>query len=471
MQDFTRRSIPAVPRWTLLIGPGLVWMALAQGSGELIWWPWVVAKYGLGFLFLLLPACLLQLPVTVEIGRYTVLTGEGVFRGFFRLHKGFGALLWLLFGISFMWFGAFAAAGGTALAELTGFPAGWDARSRSLLWGQGTIVLFTAAILVSRVVYALVEWVMKIVAVVSLLGMAFACAHPSVWTLAGEFFAGLFRPDMAALARWEPEDATRLLTAITFAGLGGFWTLFYSYWIKEKGFGMAAHGQRLAGLRGGGGEFHPAEASLPADEPEAPARLRGWMRWLTLESLIGIAGNLVTTLMTCLLAYALLRPEGLLPDGYEIAVVQSRFFELTWGELGKLVFLFVAGAFLADTWLATVDAVARIHLDAATSLWPRLAERDLRPAYYGLVLGLAALTSVTMFLDTPGALMQLSAVLGFLGTVIYSAALLILNHGVLRRQLPEALRPSRKAAAALGAVTLIYGALAALYLRELLSAA
>ena len=48
-------------------------MALAQGSGELIWWPYLIAKYGLTFLWLLVPACFLQYPLNVEIGRYTLL--------------------------------------------------------------------------------------------------------------------------------------------------------------------------------------------------------------------------------------------------------------------------------------------------------------------------------------------------------------------------------------------------------------
>lgn len=81
-------------------------MALAQGSGELIWWPYIIAKYGLAFLFLLIPACLLQFPLTFEIGRYTVLTGEGVFTGFFRLNKTFGLILYVMLTISFLWFGA-----------------------------------------------------------------------------------------------------------------------------------------------------------------------------------------------------------------------------------------------------------------------------------------------------------------------------------------------------------------------------
>src|SRR2546429_7403591 len=37
----------------------------------------------------------------------------------------------------------------------------------------------------------------------------------------------------------------RSLTAITFAGLGGFWTLFYSYWGRDKGGGMAHYMGRL----------------------------------------------------------------------------------------------------------------------------------------------------------------------------------------------------------------------------------
>ncbi|MGH8614692.1 MAG: Nramp family divalent metal transporter, partial [Gammaproteobacteria bacterium] len=73
---FGRKSLPPFPGWWAALGPGVVWMALAQGSGELIWWPYIIAKYGLTFLCLLIPACLLQYPLNYEIGRYTLLTGE-----------------------------------------------------------------------------------------------------------------------------------------------------------------------------------------------------------------------------------------------------------------------------------------------------------------------------------------------------------------------------------------------------------
>ncbi|OOP54854.1 MAG: hypothetical protein AYP45_18090 [Candidatus Brocadia carolinensis] len=91
----------------------------ALDSGELIWWSCIVAKYGATFLFLLIPACLLQYPVTTEIGRYALLMGESIFHGFIRLNRWFGIFLWLLMTRSFLWFGAFVSAGGTAMAALT----------------------------------------------------------------------------------------------------------------------------------------------------------------------------------------------------------------------------------------------------------------------------------------------------------------------------------------------------------------
>jgi Mn2+/Fe2+ NRAMP family transporter len=447
MLDLPRRPIPKRPPLLSLLGPGLVWMALAQGSGELIWWPYMVAKYGLGFLFLLIPASILQYPVTFEIARYTLLTGEGIFRGFFRLGRIYGGVLWLLFTVSFFWFGAFASAGGTAVAALTHFPAGWSPRGQTLLWAQGSIVVFTVALLWAPVAYKLIEWTMKIVAAVSLLGMVLACLHPAVKDALGAFLVGLFVPDSAQLQRFDPKDSSRLLTAIAFSGLGGFWTLFYSYWAQAKGVGMSL------------------EKALPDESAENPGRLRSWYRSLALETWIGILGNLATTLMTCLLAFALLHPRGLLPDKYDIAVVQSDFFAASWGAPGRILFLIIAASFLADTWLATVDGVARVHLDVLGAVWPGFERRDQRKWYRGLVLGLAAITSLTMYWSEPGPLIVISAVIGFVGTVLYCVGLIFLNHRHLRRQLSPPLRSKPPAIAAICAVTLCYLVLAGVYLK------
>jgi Mn2+/Fe2+ NRAMP family transporter len=497
--DIVRRPLPGFPGWWRALGPGIVWMALAQGSGELIWWPYLVAKYGLLLLFLLIPSCLLQYPLNLEIGRYTLLTGESIFRGFLRLHRGFGIALWILMTLSFLWFGAFATAGGTALAALTGFPAGWSPRGQTLFWGYASIALFGAALVFSGVVYRLIENVMKVVAVVTVVGLVWACLEPEVLRQIPSFARGLLGPPPGPPPRaWDPADATKLLTGITFAGLGGFWILLYSYWLGEKGAGMAGYSAPITGLRSGSTEYRvpsteyqvpsteDGEAargsqvgsadhaysvlgtrySVPDDSPDSHREYSTWRKYLTIDALIGITGNLFTTLLTCLLAWALLFPKGLLPQDYELAVVQSRFFEVSWGPVGRVVFLLVAAAFLADTWLATADGVSRMQADIVTALFPRATGGSMR-RWYWICLGLlTVVTCLTMLLEAPGPLILLSAVIGFAGTVVFPAALYVLNYRRLPRVLPEWAKPARASALLLGVSLVCYLGLAVMYVRE-----
>jgi hypothetical protein len=463
LPPFGRAPVPAFPGWWRALGPGIVFMALAQGSGELIFWPYLVAKYGLGFVFLLIPACLLQWPLTFEIGRYTTLTGESIWQGFIRLHPLFALPLWLLMIVSFLWFGAFASAGGTALAALSHFPGGWSVRGQALFWGYATIAVFLTGLLLAPVLYRFIERFMIAAALFTLVGLVAACTHPQVWAKIPDFLAGLVRPQWPLPRPWERSDAPNLLTGITFAGLGGFWTLFYSFWLREKGVGMARQAGRLTGVLGRPEPIALA-GSVPAeDAPDGPARIRHWLRFLRVDSGIGVVGNILTTLMTCLLAYALLTPQGLLPEGWEIAVVQSRFFAVRWGAVGAALFLVVAAAFLADTWLTTADAVSRVNSDVVLSAFPG-ARRRSRRFWYFLFLGLlSAVTCATMPLAQPGPLLLISAVTGFLGTVIYAIGVLVLNHRFLPRRLPGYARPRWGAAVALGVSCVAYLALATAY--------
>lgn len=459
-----RKPLPAFPGWWLALGPGIVWMALAQGSGELIWWPYIIAKYGLTFLFLLIPACLLQYPLNVEIGRYTLLTGESIFHGFIRLNRAFGIFLWVLMSLSFLWFGAFASAGGTALAALTDFPSGWSTRGQTLFWGYTSIAVFVSAILLSGVVYTFIERFMKWVAVTTVAGLLWACLQPEVLAVAPDFFKGLLGPEGPSPRPWDNRDATKLLTAITFAGLGGFWILFYSYWLRDKRSGMAVHMGRITGPIVGKPETVSTDGHLPGATAANAARWRQWRRYLKTDALIGIGGNLLTTLMTCLLAYALLFPQGLLPQDYELAVVQSRFFEISWGAFGRIVFLIVAAAFLADTWLVTADAVSRMQADIVHILFPRARRYAQRHWYYFFLGVLTVITCLTMLLDAPGPLILVSAVIGFVGTVIFPVALYVLNFRRLSAELPVWARPGAGSAALLGIAFLTYLALAGAYL-------
>jgi hypothetical protein len=186
------------------------------------------------------------------------------------------------------------------------------------------------------------------------------------------------------------------------------------------------------------------------------------------DAAIGVFGNLLTTLATCLLAWALLFPEGKIPSANSLVTLQSDYFAVSWGSWGRAVFLLVAAAFLADTWLATVDAVAHTHTEM-TRVFLRVARErwSYRRTYFSWLIALTLITCATMAAQSPAALILTSAVIGFVGTVTYSAALWRLNYRLLPRLVPAVAAPSRATAVLLGLVVLVYAALAALYLREI----
>lgn len=436
------------PGWRAALGPGIIWMALAQGSGELIWWPYLCAKYGLAFLILLAPACLVQWPVTFAIGRYSALTGESVWRGFARVSPAFCFVLWLLMALSFLWFGAFASAGGTALARLVDWPP-FDDRGRALFWASVTIAVFATALLRGEESYGLIEKVMWAVAVVTVIGLAVSVARPELRAAWPEFLRAIVVP--AKMTRpFDPGDTDRLLTAITFAGLGGFWTLFYSYWVLGKGMGVEP--------------VASGDGRLPAGGVSDGAVVKQWRNGLVVDSGIGIIGNLLTTFMTCFLAFAILLPQGIVPDQWSLAAEQARFFELAWGGVGRAIFLVVAAAFLCDTWLSTADAVARVHIEMIRFFFLRDRVIDERRAYRTMIVLLTGVTLVTMFGAEPGPLIVLSALIGFVGTLAFVAALVVLVHGRLAPALPAETRPGRLSFVLLCGSLAAYTVLAVAYL-------
>jgi len=468
-EDLQPGSLPVFPGFWAMVGPGLVWLALAQGSGELIFWPYLIAKFGLAFAFLIIPSHLLQYPVNLAIGRYTVLTGEPIFKGFLRLSRWFGVMLWLWMLVVFLWIGSWASAGGTALAELSGFPAGWSHPSRTLFWGYALMVVFLAALLLGKVVYALVERFMTVVALGTMIGLLWACTNPVVRKAAPSFFAGLFVPavslrELPISDAWTARDWNFFLTAICFAGLGGFWTLFYSYWIKEKGYGMAHYVGRVTSPLRGEAEVVRLDGFRIEDTPENATQFRRWMSGLRVDSLVGLVGNLVTTTLTCLLAWAVLHPTGKVPERWDIAVVQADFFGAYWAP-ARAIFLFVAGFFLIDTWLGGVDAVSRVHAHMVCELSPRARAQGVRFWYYAFVFFMAVATAVTMPLGDPGTIMAVSGVVNLFGITVYSVALYVLASRAMQRVMPGWAILRRWEKAGLGVSIAAYAALSLMYLR------
>jgi hypothetical protein len=139
-----------------------------------------------------------------------------------------------------------------------------------------------------------------------------------------------------------------------------------------------------------------------------------------------------------------------------------------WGGWGRILFLIVAAAFLSDTWLATVDAVSRTHADCVYGFFPGSHRIPYRKWYLIFLLLLTLVTGVTVQMNEPGTLILISAVIGFVGTVIYSVALILLNHVYLPRHLPSAAKPGRLSLFFIVISCIAYIILATLYVLTLL---
>jgi Mn2+/Fe2+ NRAMP family transporter len=70
------------------LGPGVIGLGIAIGSGEWLIGPAVVLKYGAALLWITSIAVFLQVILNQEMGRYTLCTGEPIFTGFMRTRPG-----------------------------------------------------------------------------------------------------------------------------------------------------------------------------------------------------------------------------------------------------------------------------------------------------------------------------------------------------------------------------------------------
>src|SRR4029078_3256642 len=146
---------------------------------------------------------------------------------------------------------------------------------------------------------------------------------------------------------------------------------------------------------------------------------------------MGIAGNHVITLMTCFLAYEELFHKGIVPDEWRLAAEQARFLVGSGGAAGRALFLLISAAFLCDTWLSTADAVARVHIEMLRFFFLRGRAIAEQRAYRAMIVLLTGVTVLTMFGAEPGPLIVLSALIGFVGTLAFVTALVVLVHGRL----------------------------------------
>jgi Mn2+/Fe2+ NRAMP family transporter len=262
-------------------------MLSAAGSGELLFTPRVGALYGYTLLWAMLGAVAFKWIINREIGRFTVCSGTVLLEGFRQVpgprHWALWAILVPQLVVAVATIAGLAGSAATALALVLPGPL-W-------LWALGGILASTAVVLWGK--YQAVERIAIAIAIALTGSAVIAAASVS--------------PDLGALARGLVPQAApgmRLADVLPWLGFllsGAAGMIWYSYWLHAKGYALTG---RVDG--------RPADFERLSDTDTQ--RLKGWLRQMTLDNTMAVAGTLVVTIAFLILGAELLRPLGIVSD-------------------------------------------------------------------------------------------------------------------------------------------------------------
>ncbi|MGA9746486.1 MAG: Nramp family divalent metal transporter, partial [Nocardioides sp.] len=197
-----------------VIGPSVLLLAGAIGSGEFVLWPYITSQVGLVLVWLVMLGVGTQYFLNMEIERYTLATGETAVTGFTRLWKPWGVLFIFMAVVAWMWPG-WASGGTTTLSFALGFSA--EAIPYITI---GVLVLIGIVLTASPVVYRTVEKIQFFMVALIVLFILYAV----VALLGGDGYAALGRGfvEVGKIPGGISDvGAAALLGAIAFAGAGG----------------------------------------------------------------------------------------------------------------------------------------------------------------------------------------------------------------------------------------------------------
>ncbi len=438
MSEYTplqTRELPPAPHWSRAVGVGIVVMGLAIGTGELIMWPHLVVKHGLGILWAAVLGITLQFFINYEVARHALATGESFFTTSARLWKWI-VPFWLFSAVLLYIWPGWAAAIGTILRELFGF-------GNYIYWAWATLGLVLVLTFSGRIAYVILEKTLKIIVplffVLLLVISFFTLDKISIFAaLKGIINFG-----------WIPEDIDLavFLGAIVFAGAGGLLNLCTSLWYRDKQAGMGHYVGRIINPITAKPEAVAVTGYTFNPNKESMKRWRSWMRYILIDQgIIFWFLGLITLLLLSVNAYVILTPLGLVPEGLNVAVFQAHIFGEHWGKTGFNVFLVMAFLMLFAVMWTVIDAFTRIVSDilfvnSRTGPFKKhfswFRKISLSHLYYGLIVGIVVLSAFLIPLKQPLALLTISAVLGSFVMAVYIPFIIFLNN----RRLPKELRP------------------------------
>ncbi len=428
---------PRTKSFWQMTGPSAVLVGLSIGAGEIIIWPTITARYGAGMLWAAALGVILQLIVNIEIGRWTIATGETPYTAFSRVWGAF-AILFVLFNFFGWYFPGWAQASGAALKALvTQDP---DHGSPTWLWTLITFAGVAAVLFGPKFVYAAVEKFVMVLVFTITVGLIYIALRVGTWDLVKELFGGILNVGY----KHEDMPTRELFSALVFAGAGGTSNLFYAFYLRDKQLGMGSRIPVIVNPFRGEEQAEQGVGFLYPETSANQANFRSWMRYIRCDQVVFFwILNTLTMFLFIFGSLAVLHPQGIIPEKGRLIWDEALILAHSLGPAGRYLFLIIGVATLFSTQVTLVDGVSRSMADIfhTTFGWARrwtTSQWYVGAAIFMMLFGVA----VTVVLEYTEGMKDLgvlftAAYIGGFAMAVYTPMLIYINC----RHLPVSARP------------------------------
>lgn len=434
LKPLETKELPKPLPFSKLVGPSFIILGLGLGTGELILWPNLISKFGMGIIWGAILGITFQFFMNMEIERYALARGESVFIGFARKLKRLPIWFILSTFIPWVWPGT-ATASATIIGNLFGLQ-NVHVLSIVLLILVGLILSFGSTLY--KTVEHFQKWV-TIFGVSFLVLLTFYLAKAEHWVALAKGSIGIgenywFLPVGIPIASF--------LGALAYAGAGGNLNLAQSSYIREKGYGMGKYTGKIKGLLH---EKSNEDTSITGSKfeitKESIKTFKEWWRTINKEhALIFWLTGTITILTLGLLAFTTIYGQVGNKQDIEFLIIESSKIGQMSLPIISTIFMIVVALTLFGTQLGVFDATSRIISENVILTSNKLSEKNIGNVYY-LVLWaqiLAGVIILSLDFRQPLQLIVISAVLNAFTMFVHVGLTLWLNLSSLEKEI----RPS-----------------------------
>ena len=458
----TESRVSAVPTEALKavvwIGPMLMLLAEAIGSGEILTEPVAGSRYGGALLWVILFTVITKAFWNEAVGRVSIVTGQN----FLEVCSGMGPPLawvpWVWLAVNafkdFLLRGGIVAIAGLICYDVFGGLPTWllpgeasSALDLDTSQGVGWTFLnfFLAWLLLVVGGYRLAERFNTVLCLLFTFSLL-VCALFVVPQVSGELARGLIPRAASGPEEWL---IMMSLAGIVMAGSG---TIKYSAWAEEREMGLLAHTRRVGRLNRH--QFEPSSL-------EEVGRMHGWLRVNRVNVVLSYTLGLIVCLSTFILGVGILRPAGVQLTGAGLARELSLMMTEVLGPWARSLFYLGAWAAITSTAVSIFDGSSRMFVQPLREKAPGLFSRLPAAGWQKLIMTLMMVScwSVYLFVPQPVTLVLL---IGAIDAPLIG--ILIITYAYLgRRYVPQAYRSSAFWCLAMLLIGLLYLALGVSY--------